>query len=1421
MAEASLTYLHPSIVSNINSTESVYQVADGVTTLFTADTFEKGVDNKIKLVTSVDEFIANYGEPNYTKYGQAAYNVINWLENGGQAFILRALPDNAQLAHAILNVQTKVNNSSKKILDSDGKITTIDDVFIRPVTAYITKNNTDLTMIKSELMLDRTNTSSYQTVDGYYNNFILAVYPLGRGSAYNNYGFRMSLNKSFDNDVDSRIYNFEVIEYDKLTGNSSVVEGPFYVSFDEDALSSSNESMFIEDVINHYSNLVRVTFNKDAYLKVANKINPNINPNKIDILTGQSIINYQGESETFYSEVAKRQLDTHVTLHKYGSDGKVVTSNGEVVLNIPDYDDLVEGSLISLDNSIRENASKRFTDKLNKMQDYFTKLGTSEIDTSISKLYSYNRDAHPTGNSSDAFVYPTGQIINAIKRLQHKQNDSDYDTLYDIFKNALNAYKENPSDETYAGVYNAASSLIVGYNEFLDYCNDINAIHYMICRSDEINFRIDQESLINNNNNMTKTNIICLLHKQNILDISNEILKLSLGTYEGNILDELSYIASLINDEMEYFYDNVIPSCYGDYVNAKVQMGADEYDKVDLGKDLVNDEDRLKKTKTNLFIKTLKLFNDHPNTPRILYQDLSNIIEEYNDIEETKQNFINNKRNLIVAKIGEILNKPSNEYITYIIDEDNNIIAKSVELPNALSSSSVKLFQFSNEEMYNKYKPGSFNGDTFTPTGGKNPDTGATVNGNSADYTTLFTIDDILYSPYTSKILIQQYHVLDSEGNETSEVLIDYSKQKLFENEDFDPICYKVRVADIEGTNNGMYGYIYDYVGNTTTNIYEPRIIADNVIFEHGYEEAYNINPNGTITKKEYIFLDENNHALNINESTGQIITVNELKSMDADDTNNFSNKFEEILFEAYYKTNVETTLYSTYLINDVMDVVSDVVTNKNNPSNYIPLTFENKSDAIAYNSEYAAYVLKLIKENKYTLLSAYTGIIETINEMKDGYNISYHEFEDVDSDLSDLYNSVTKDDYTIPEIYNRFNYMLDVLITAINDAAVYKYQDTVFKNSKKFGGFNTETGVFSGMLSYIDTAVNNDIITTKHNSTVSDLKEIAKQQIDLAKADITKTNSMLYNNALQNFAYPIKFSMGSDGDFEYGLNNVKARNKFIKNILIKAYKGQIDTDITNRRLIEIDHILDANYDDDIKNAIVTLVRDIRGDCFFWADTGIQPSPEDVLDWRRNKFNVFSRNVGIFSQDLTFYDEYIGKDIKFTTPYVLAKKIPFNAREYGLQYPIAGPRRGLIDGFKAISWTPNEAYKEQLYTNKVNYVEQDVRRTKLGSQLTTDSKNGPLSDINNMLTILKLKRNVEKIVEDYQFEFNDTETQSQLYAELNDYCAGYISNRSCESISISVYASDYDKQQKILRVSLSIKFNNVIERIVISLDVQK
>jgi hypothetical protein len=832
---------------------------------------------------------------------------------------------------------------------------------------------------------------SKTSVDGYRNNLLMVVVPKGRGSYYDKYGFRMYLNKSYDNTYDFRVYNFEVIEFDDY-GNASIIDGAFYVSLDSSAVSASAESMFIEDVVNKYSDYLEVHFNTDAYDYVTNLINPDATPSHIDIISGQSRYTDLSDSqvETFFCKETQKEEDIHIYIQKYTSDGEVLTDGGEPVTNFIDSSDTIEASVISVDNTIRNDEYSTNVTILDNMKQAITDIYNNLYDSNITKAGTI------VDNGTSVSFTDTSPIV-----VKKKEAAEVWDTL----KAEITAFLGNYNETDYATAF-----------------------------------------------------ATCTLLKNKV---------------------------QLVEDDLNYLL------AYGK-----------------------------------------------------LIQNDSLALSIYNDIYQ------------IQSKMD-------------------------------------------------------------------------------------------------------------------------------------------------------------------TKEIVEIKLIS--------YKDSINTNISSLVVNKALQSVDDETHELKV------------------------------ILSDSY----------------DMIDYFKSIV------SDY--KTDENYNKAVSLYNEATEYV----------------EIIE-----------------------SDFTPDSVKDD-TLVSLYNSTENMLAEMLKICNkliliqeqDNGVYLFGDSVSGTASALDSvINSLATLINGAISTYNTKKEN---STLKKEMITQAKEVAMTQQE--KTEASKNN--IYTTQLQNFNYPIQFGYGSDGDLDE--SNSALKTKTTETLLIKAYKGLIDSDITSKQIIPARFIIDANRSENVKNAMHILVTEIRDDICYYCDLGITASPEDALS-KRNTIASFSSNrIFIYAQDFTIYDEWTGKDIKVTTPYFLSSMIPSCSSKYGLHMPIAGNKRGLIDGFKSISWSPNETYKELLYNKKVNYVESDTRRTRFGSQLTSELRNTPLSNINNVITVIDIQNDLEVLVEDYQFEFFDNETINSMSSTINDYLATYVSSKACERATASVYASDYDKLQKIIRVSVEIKFYDIIERILISLDVVK
>lgn len=301
----------------------------------------------------------------------------------------------------------------------------------------------------------------------------------------------------------------------------------------------------------------------------------------------------------------------------------------------------------------------------------------------------------------------------------------------------------------------------------------------------------------------------------------------------------------------------------------------------------------------------------------------------------------------------------------------------------------------------------------------------------------------------------------------------------------------------------------------------------------------------------------------------------------------------------------------------------------------------------------------------------------------------------------------------------------------------------------------------------------------------------------------------------------------GTDGDW-VGPNSLES-------LLYKAYSGAGDfvdpstganmydtffSDAWDKKAHPFDMILDANYPVSVKVAISNFAR-TRGDFFSILDVGFTGSPGQALKIRQDQLTLNTFFTAIFVQDFVVTDEFQGSDIQVTPTYFLAEKIPSNDAAYGLHWPFVGPRRGSIAGFSSISWAPNAAYREELYKAKLNYVEKDVRLTRFNSQSTCQFANSALSDISHVRALLRIRRDLENMMENYEFEFNDTITWDSMQYNASQYMAGWVGNRALESASAVVFASKYDRQQRIVRVKVDVVFTGLIERVMIDLVVSR
>lgn len=216
------------------------------------------------------------------------------------------------------------------------------------------------------------------------------------------------------------------------------------------------------------------------------------------------------------------------------------------------------------------------------------------------------------------------------------------------------------------------------------------------------------------------------------------------------------------------------------------------------------------------------------------------------------------------------------------------------------------------------------------------------------------------------------------------------------------------------------------------------------------------------------------------------------------------------------------------------------------------------------------------------------------------------------------------------------------------------------------------------------------------------------------------------------------------------------------------------------------------------------------------------PNIKTTLAWRAKQYQKSSFYTAIFGHSFVYYDVYNSVDIPVTTTYELAKRLPSHVSNYGLHMPFVGPNRGIISTFKSLDWTPADEYeKEDLYKARVNYIEQDSKQTRYMMQLTSQAKRTALSNINNVLVLLDIGKIIRKVSKNYPFEYASADVLKNFQKDCTSNTKKYLDNGACKMLNITVSQKDQDNELGIVRVDVNIAFNNLIERIGISLQVSK
>ena len=368
-------YSHPHDEFRLNDNTVLVETTSQNTepVLFQPFFSSKGLDNKIVDLKTYSKTYSEYGEPDISLYGQAYYQVLNWLENGGSVKGIRLTAKNATYANNLLILDIKVveiqkTNASGEPLfaDPSGAETTISSgntpIMIKKAnvkhrletfTNIAHKKEDIKTLMRSKFTEDE---------DGLHLPLLCTVCK-GKGIYGKMYRYRLTPAVNRDKETTYRNYNFEI--YKNENGLEKDPNCPINVSSYPSARNIARQSEYIEDVVGRQDYPVNVYALDDAFRAAFAKLyevvaqeDPEVKEEAIDVFTfyNKNMNRYK------YVEIDSSSIDvTALEGHglESGSDGDFATTNPNRWDAMYDrLSDLFKGNIDASIKDIREHQFK-------------------------------------------------------------------------------------------------------------------------------------------------------------------------------------------------------------------------------------------------------------------------------------------------------------------------------------------------------------------------------------------------------------------------------------------------------------------------------------------------------------------------------------------------------------------------------------------------------------------------------------------------------------------------------------------------------------------------------------------------------------------------------------------------------------------------------------------------------------------------------------------------------------------------------------------------------------------------------------------------------------------------------------------------------------------------------------------------------
>lgn len=299
-----------------------------------------------------------------------------------------------------------------------------------------------------------------------------------------------------------------------------------------------------------------------------------------------------------------------------------------------------------------------------------------------------------------------------------------------------------------------------------------------------------------------------------------------------------------------------------------------------------------------------------------------------------------------------------------------------------------------------------------------------------------------------------------------------------------------------------------------------------------------------------------------------------------------------------------------------------------------------------------------------------------------------------------------------------------------------------------------------------------------------------------------------------------IPLTGGSDGSFAE--EDPLKRKEKIDDVLVKAFKGEIEPAIKSRRRIPSDVMLDCGYSAEVKRALLDLAN-TRKASMLYLDAGLITTKLEAINWAEEMINLspylLSKNVGCYR----VRDPFTHRPMTVTITYLFATAIPMHFKVKGKHVPFAAANVKLTghlqNSFKPEIDADEKDIKEQLYEKRVNFFE-SVSETvyQRGSQTTAQLIWSDLSEEHNVHELFDIKRVAEDYAASKIYNFAEVEDRQMFTEDMKTIFLPRIGN-TVRSFDVSFEMNSWEETRSILHCYISIVFKTIAKRVIVEIDV--